>query len=380
MATLLSIVGLLLLSIPVTILFFYALAHVDLFFTLMREGTWAAIMSGESLDHMMLRHLGYYVNDPRRKDEDDPQAFDASKPIWERIKGKDGEFYSSFPPHQPIRRLLERWGIYYYGFWPFKSRYSYTFEWTETKLDDNGKSKPLHRRLRTNFVYSAMFTYWLQLSEAETKDNIPVDLDYWLTVEINNGYKALFNVENWLTRITADANQTSKVWVGESEFEGITTEGATATNRKSHFAQIIHNLNFDLVSDPRTVGAPMILGVTTAGGALQEVKPAGAQGEKLATALSAKMVAEREASAEVARAEGDKKARVIRAEGEKQAINLVYSEIERQPQGLAIRTLEALEKSGQQGGNTVWAPNPLEPLSDALKKVAERLPGTPSTP
>jgi regulator of protease activity HflC (stomatin/prohibitin superfamily) len=348
----------------------YALSMVDVFFTQVREGTWAAVMRGKTLDHMILAHRGYYLNDPRR------DYYNPALPAWERIAGVSGAVYSSYPAGSPWR-ILERFGIYWMGLWPIKSRFRYIFEWTEQSIDDEtGKPTPWHRDVVTDFAFSAIFTYWVRLEGAETEDNIPVDMDYWLSVEITNGQKALFDIENWLTRITADVNQATKMWVGISKFEELSREGGEAD--KSIFAKKVLALNQDLIADVyeagQARGAKDILGVTIQGASLYSVSPSGERGKELAAALSARVEAERKAQARIAEAEGIKQSTIKIAEGDKEAIRMRYEEINRHPNGVAIRGLEAMEKASEKAGNhTIWAPNPFDRIADAIGKAADSL-------
>lgn len=362
-----------------------ALAHVDIFFTLMREGTHGVIMRGDSIDHVILRHLGYWINDPRRTDPDDPQHFDSKKPKWERIRGEPGEFYSSYPPNQRIRRSLEGLGIYYYGFWPFKRRYTHSFGWVETQISKESRKEEFWpRQQRTNFAYSAMFTYAILLEGAETKNNIPVNARYLLSVEVNNAAIALFDVEDWLTRITADSNTKAKMLFARKEFEQLTREGELSNEQKtqiqSEFVDAIMSLNKGLIDEKAAPkgktsrGAPRKIGITIVGVSLQQVEPGGPDFEALGKALTAEVVAKHTAKGVVAKAWGDAEAVTIAADAEQKAIGVVYTEIGKHEHGVAVRTLQALERSGEKGGNTVWAPNPFDGLAKSLEHITNRLP------
>lgn len=364
----------------------YTLAQMRIVFVMPKEGTAVAIMRGEALDHIIMVWTGHRLNDPRRK------WYNPALPTWEVIKmPQPGIRYSNYDNNASwFLQLLERYGIFYYGLWPFKKVYEYTFDWTEFRLDDKNVQVPYHRTERTWFVYVATFVYWLRLIGAEDRNRMPLDLDYSLSVGVTNPQKALFNIEDWLGRITADAHQAARIYVGGRVFDEIIRERGAGV--ESEFVTALESLNENLLSEPGREGCVDRLGVTLRAIALQEVTLSGTSKAELARATTAPVVARLDAEATVAKARGDRDATILRAEGdalatalaagaEAKAIDVTYRRvIEYGQDGLTIRQLQALERAGKAGSATIWANNPVAAALATFAPKPERNPQPPVQP
>lgn len=377
----------------------YALSLLDVCFTQIAEGTGITIKVGDSLDHYIMRWMGHFLHDPRR------YWHRHTIPPWEVIRCADPRRQpSAYAWWQLHWWFLENFfGVYWFGLSPFKKIDWYTFDWGEPSHDASGKEVLRQRKELTKIVIVQPFTYWVKLVEAEDANNFQLDLEYLLTVRINNIHKARFHAQpSWLYRLTGDTNRSAKIWVGTHSYEEIrreasmtTPSGVASSPTSTHggFVEIIRRVNYNLITDNLDIGAPKRIGVTVQAAALQNVSPSGAASRKILDATIAKGVAKAEAEAVIATAEGQKQAAILAAEGQKQssilvaegrseAVELEYTAITKFSDGLTIRSLEAIEKSGAAGSNTVWANNPLGKLGDALADIGKKVNTLPpsSTP
>lgn len=352
----------------------YVLASQQLFFTFVKEGTAMYVVKGPpktgTFSHCIMAWRGHYLNDPRRR------TFDPTKPAWEVLASSNHlDTPSAYPSLSPWR-FFERFGIYWYGFTPFYNIHEYVFKWTEPRMDQGAHKYEAYLREETTQInYVLDYVYWVHLDEAEDRDNIPVDLDYLLTVAINNPYKARFGFTNWLTRLTADANNAAKIWVGESSFDAIVREvGIGEASGTSGFVQMVKQVNTNLPTDhSEGLGAYDVLGVTIKASSLQDVTVAGRDQKSILEATTAKVIAQKHAEATIVTAECDKQAHILRAEGDQQAIELVYRKVQEfGPTGVLLSQLDAMAKANAAGGTVIWANNPFigsSGLADILQRA-----------
>lgn len=359
-----------LLTLGLTLGLVYALALNKIFFTFVKEGTAIAIARGGNFSHFIMAYTGHYLNDPRREWYDP----DPKQPDWEvlevgpemKVKSwKDVSAYNKWALHL---RLLERLGIYYYGFWPFFQLDQRKFQWTERRLNaTTNKEEPWTREAQTSMIYIADFPYWLKLEGAEDEGGIPLNLDYLLTVRTNNPYKARYTIADWLARLTTDSNNAAKRWVGSQAFKDVTKENAGGV---SGFVEALQALNGRLATENSKSGAPSSLGVTIVAASLQEVTIAGSDPVAIEKATTAQTVATMQAEATRSKARGDADAVRIKSQGdaealvtianaEKERIGTVYGEIHKHPHGVRLREVDAIEKAAASPGATIiWAQNP----------------------
>ena len=370
LATILGLVGMCFwgaLLIAVT----YVFALYEFCFTFVKEGTVVDILRGNTFDHSLMSFRGHYLNDPRRS------WFDPARPAWEVLQNPNPNKRKSVYPRFSIWRIPERFGIYFYGLWPLLDIDLYRFRWSEEKTNrDTGIKEQWVRDEPTKIVFVATFVYWVKLVDAKDTGNLPLNLDYLLSVRINNPYKARFTVTNWLDLLTADANNAAKLWVGSHTFEEINREKtAPGAGGVSGFSTAINVLNTSLPTFGSTAGAPDAFGVTVVAASLQEVKQIGGNQEAIAEATTAEAIAIRKANARRAEALGLADARRTAALGEADAINtlakaerkrvkMVYTEVAKHGEvGVMMRHTEAIGASGQNPGTTiVWANDPTAAL------------------
>lgn len=364
----------------------YFMARKDVCFTFGIEGAAKMVVKGNVHVRTLMWWKGHYVNTPRRCGY---QPKVRSGEVLEHNRpDKHASQYAWWKIHW---KFFELFGIYWYGLYPFKRIYVYKFEWAEEKIGEDGKSKPWHRSEHTDHIFVKNFPYWVKLSMAEDKNNLALDMDYLLTIHINNPEWALFHTDDWLKRVSADANNRAKVYVGSREFNEIKTEKGTGDTGTSEFADSLCKLNDNLTTEPGVKGTKLSYGVTINGAAMVSLAPAGAEAEKVMAALEAKRVAELNADALVAtadgyaeserrKAHGDADATRRRADGEADAIGKVYDKVQSYgPFGFGMRQLDTLKAAADsKGSHTIWANNPLAGVGEWLPGIIK--PTEPSNP
>lgn len=354
----------------------YVLALSNICFAFGIEGAAKIVVKNGVFDHALMWWEGHRLNDPRRL------TYDPANRAWEVLEtGNPSDKPSPYAWWQLHWRFLELFGIYWYGLYPFKDIHIYRFKWTEETLGENNRQIPKHRDEYTDRIYVMNFAYWIKLVAAENADNEPLDLDYLLTVQIKNPYWALFHIDDWLGRVSADANNAAKMYVGSRTFDDVKREAKVSTGNMSEFAQELYELNTNSPTQPGTSGVQDAYGVKITAASLVEVSFAGIASEELTRATTAKIVAEREAQAAVAtaiglanatreRAKGDADAARELAKGQTDAIETVYRKVDEfGDAGLIQRELDTLRETANSPNNTfVWANNPLgSSLRDFLR-------------
>lgn len=338
-------------------------------FTTIKEGTAKAIMRGEEFDGIIASWRGHHINDPKAP------WFNENRPEWEVLLNNDRDTPDANPlwnvdDWNNSRSFLEKWfGIYWVGL-PFqKSLYVYKFEWTEEEQGEGGTYVPRPRTELTDFIYILDFSYYIILKDAETADNLPVNVRYLLTVRITNPRKALFDTDDWLKRITGLTNSTTRNHIGSLSFEELTSEKHKQDLQRKMESLItaILSLNVKLPAseDPimhqiqsngADVSAPSLYGVTIISADVQSIDPSGEIGQKAKAALTALYEAERAGKALEATARSEKEAAITRAQGERKAMVELsegqmeaYNNISSSRDGLALRQLDVLESIGEKG-------------------------------
>lgn len=220
--------------------------------------------------------------------------------------------------------LLDFFGLQWVGLWPWFSIYSYKFPFTT--VDENGEIKTRSNEV-TKYVYLTDYVYFVRVKEAETSENFPVQMGLLLTVRVENPYKALFRVANWLGTLSDLVAADTRDFIGSKTFEELITRGETETQR-----ELFARLNKTIRSVKRQYG------VKVERVDIHSVDPAGEHAEKLREVATKKYVAEREA--EALEALGDGRRRAI----EKEASALGSDEAK---MALQARVAEEMARGGR---------------------------------
>ncbi|HEY4524410.1 MAG TPA: SPFH domain-containing protein [Candidatus Paceibacterota bacterium] len=336
-------------------LFVYALAGMRVFFTFCPGGEIVSIVKGKEPKRFIMSHKGFHLNDPedRNNFDDKYDRWDVIKNDWRKLPA--GATLNGYDEGWKDNRnwLEKKFGIYWVGIFPLIQVYRYFFQWAEVQQKETPpgqEGKPgLTVKVRGENVYSIfakVFPYLMELEEAPTSGGLPVKMRYVLNIRCINPLKALFWVDNWLAKTQTAANENARNYVGGSTYKHLLSEieGKVAADPKDDFLKDADGnpLFFETIMlwlndkmGNRTVGLKQLYGVEIVTVEIQSVNLTSDLGKRASEATMALYVAEQEAKAAKARADG--LAAALKAEAEVMATNNYAPR---------LRELQALEKAG----------------------------------
>ena len=245
-------------------------------------------------------------------------------------------------------------GLRRYGKWPLDDVYVFDFSWIN--MAQNGKVE-IHERETLDYVLLKEDVYLAVLSNAEDKELLPVDIRLVLTIRVINPYKAVFVIQNWLEAvINRILPAVRNIFTEDTYKNWISTEKDLAKRI------IEHEQTRDFLDKECKKG----YGVEVKAIEVIDIDP----GEDYRKATLAEYLAEREKAKVLIGAEAERERLKKVAQGEVQRIKKVYEQIkEFGDLGKLVRTLEAMEKSPEQGSKWVI------PLPGATDLISQVFPG-----
>ena len=371
--------GLLVVGLAGLGLLVYYAAQKKIFFTAPREGTAEFVMEGNQARRMILAWKGY-----RQLGLDDAKS--ATKvdltlnPIIEQYRIVLESTRGVIHYLNPLN-WMENWGIYWVGIWPFVKNYLYDFIWTEEKVTEDGKIVPHTRRAtkkdgteggQTPFVKVNDTNYFFVANDVKTTDGVPLKFILLVTVRVENPYKALFSGADWLERTGGAINNMTMRCVGVRSYEEVTaSKPATleVVNRDGVKDWLTKTLEEFLVMlgdgspddvQGKDVDLLTAYGVRIIAAKIHSFDFADATAaEEYRKATTQMYVAKQKGLGEQAEATGKAEAIKTLANAEEYRINKIYQPVAGNDKDarMKIRQLEALEKSGDKGGNTIVIPD-----------------------
>ena len=343
------------------------LAEENILVTTVKEGTVKAIMRGKNFERFLMSFEGYHLNDPFA------WWYGPSKREWEVLSHdrKDGKWYDNRP------WLLKKLGLYWVG-WPWvNSVYVYMFEWNETYLDKDGKTRVISRMEATDFIYVADFTYAMVTEDGETKDRITIDVLTLVTVAIRNPYRALFSGVDWMRRVGAAINRYARTFIGERDLQDL-IQKQHSTEYSGPLIRLTETLPDDAEEAPEK-GLEGRYGVLIRTADFQTLEPTGTEKMKqeYKEAMAKLYIAEQNAKA--IKVEGQAKADVIAMVGKKEAASLEKRLVvidAHESTGPMLAQLDAMQEAAKGPGNTlIWANDPFVAVGAKLlgkSKIPEK--------
>src|SRR3989344_5081963 len=344
-----------------TALLIYILAGLRIFFTFCPGGEIVAIVKGKEPKRFIMAHKGFHLNDPDDKEgnfEQDPKfhRWDVMPNNWrEKPAEAKGTWDDGW---KDTRNWMEKnLGIYWLGVYPFVQVHRYPFQWSEVQQKappEGEEGKPgLTVKVIEETVYSIfakVFPYLMELGGAQTFDKLPVKVRYVLNIRSVNPLKALFWVDNWLAKTQTAANENARDYIGETTYEYLTSETRAEkerykklkdepavkgkkVRRSKSFEQIMLGLNGKM--GDKKEGLEDLYGIEIVTVEIQSVDLAGDLDKEASRATTALYVAEQEAHA--ARA---------RAQGKRDALSMEAEIMQKNPFAARLRELQALENAG----------------------------------
>ncbi|MBX4210527.1 hypothetical protein KW783_00955 [Candidatus Parcubacteria bacterium] len=174
---------------------------------------------------------------------------------WDIIPGEDT--VSRLQKIPLIGKTLA--GIRWVGLPPFATVYEYRFSWVsyEQKDEDGTLSAEKHpvprEEKNMRHILVQEYVYHVIVTDAETKEGVPVRIALLLTIAIVNPRKALFNVKHWLDAVTNQTEPDVREYIGTKEFEELYEDlSVTSEALKKSLKQLDHFLA-DYGADVRLV-------------------------------------------------------------------------------------------------------------------------------
>ena len=281
------------------------MAELEWFFATTAEGQARPVIWNKKFRKFIMNYAGHIFQGELFKDHRnasfrfDPQEAE----YWELIHA------SQWPRKnktviEKLLRLFE--GVYLIGVPPFAEiqRYRMTWiEWGYPKKSDGTVSTtkaPISHDEPISHVLVQSDVYFVKVLSAETKEGIPVDVSFLLTISITNPYKALYRVQHWLEAVTNQTEGTTRVYIGTQNIrelfappEGdpstalpVGTIGALSETSSEELAKALHS---------RLENFKERFGVNVELVQIQSIEPAGDAAAKYRELLTRKYEAEQEA-------------------------------------------------------------------------------------
>lgn len=172
---------------------FFALFFTFFRFTVVKEGTAAAIMRLGSFRKFVM--------------------------VWEGFSFIDGWDVKE----KPKRRKFFG-GLRFAGFWPLDSVFHYNFRWRDIQLVGGEEKEQFHEVPNMSYIFVRPDVYLTELNKAETvpPERLPLTIKFLVTMRIINPYKALFlGPSNWNENAMIKLNSMFRDWVGLNTFDTI---------------------------------------------------------------------------------------------------------------------------------------------------------------
>jgi hypothetical protein len=304
---------------------YFGFAPMNIFWTFVYEGTAKSVVAGGQVVNMFVQKRGCKADE-------------------------DGFIVALGPGEKDPQHLFG--GLRFYGIWPFRDIYGYDFSWTSVSQQGEVKEHP---KEHLDYILLMDDVYWFKVAEVEDADLIPIDLEGLLAIRIVNPYRALFRVQDWLEMVI------NRVKV---EVRKVITENPYSELIKKREA--LGKAMFDELKSLRDE-LKDLYGVELLKIEIKQINP---HDEKIRELTLRKVTAERE-----------REAIIVEADAEAKRIGTVYDAIRKAgPTGELLRTLEALEKSPENGSKwVVPMPNMADLLGRAFQPQPPQNPAAPSS-
>jgi len=206
----------------------YILAKKNLFFTIVPEGQIKVVMRSG-------RAVKYLAN---IKDHS--------------IELDNGKISDTATDHTGV--LNEILGVYWIGVPPFNQIYTYRFRWNKWDMEEEKTMYDLVKKDEDISWLLYRAPYAMKMEGVETKERIPLNLVFVITVSVVNAEKVLFKTSNWLTNVTAAVTSAVRDFVGncnlkdlvsmKTEISGDDIKGISFEKKEnSKFVDVIRSLN-----------------------------------------------------------------------------------------------------------------------------------------
>ncbi|MBU3925764.1 hypothetical protein KJ763_01180 [Patescibacteria group bacterium] len=299
----------------------YTLAKHDLFWTFTEEGTARAIMKFDGFHKFVMQYENCKL---------DEKTWDIS------ICG----------PDESKKRSLFG-GLKWVGIPGIKSVYKYRFTWATVKAQKEEREQVERRTETIKHIFVKDYVYLGEIKGAETKSLVPLDIDFLITTRVVNPYKSLFRVHDWVNVITSRIEAYFRQFVSLLEYEEL------ISRKQQMNGEIMQALEqTGMLGDE---GKFLVdYGIRVKNIEMRDIEPVGENKKIIQEAATKKWVASKQYDQIL-----------TLADAEVERIDRVYNKIKKLgDEGLAIRTLESIDKAGEKQGNWII---PVGSLKDVVQ-------------
>lgn len=168
-----------------------ALAKINIFFTIVPEGTAKVVTKGNVFERIIFSWQSHFM-DSSGNIYDTEKFNSVSDGIWEGKEGTD--FAGKKVKEQKVKGRVFG-GIFWVGVWPFYKIHTYNLRWTDIHQDESGGFKiRSHEENNRDYIMLKPALYAIEVKEAETKppERIRTTVKVLITMRITNPYNFLF--------------------------------------------------------------------------------------------------------------------------------------------------------------------------------------------
>jgi len=243
-------------------------------------------------------------------------------------------------------------GLVAYGFWPLDDIFVYEFEWSG--MTDRGELEP-HPKEWIDYIFVKDDVYGCEITKAEDRELMPLNIKLTLTARIINPYKALFVIENWYETMVNRIRPYVRDFITTDTYMNFTKNPIRID------VGVLERLKKEGILDELVNR----YGVDVRKIEVNTIDPE----EDFRKATMKKVLALREKEEIITRAEAERDRLNTVAQGEKERIDTVYGAVARHGElGEKIRGYEALEKSTGEGAKWIIPAEVTKLFSGVLSK------------
>lgn len=269
------LISIVLFALVTTLLVYLVLAPENMFFTFVPENKAKFIVSGNRLQKILISSNQYKLD----------KSYNVVPGKSEGVLG----------------------GLRFYGIWPISDVMTYKFKWTN--ITESGQVISHNEVLDTMILKTDM--YLINVEKAEDADLVPLDLKVVVTARIVNPYKAMFVAQNWLEYVTNTVKTTVRNEMRKHCFVDLVRAGG---ENNTHFSSLGANIFAQMVTAKEISELENIYGIEVSKIRIEAIDP----DSNLRELTLKKIIAEKQAEADIIEAQGKAKAFKERADAWKE--------------------------------------------------------------
>ena len=227
-------------------------------------------------------------------------------------------------------------GMYWIGIPPVYSIYYRNQQWQEWELNkEENKNIIIARDEQTPYLIIVPFEYAMSLLEAESRNEVPLDVEFTVIVKPTDAILPIFDNDNAYGQLQRFVIATAILFIKSETFEtlggNVGEDGKirelsdkikVRTQVNDYFSTTIASLNKSIPGRDDKLGIKDVLGYEIIGAEINTIAISGDHKKELLKASTAKDVAEENAKATRATADGERDAEISRSKGKEATLNV----------------------------------------------------------